>query len=307
MQNGYSSNLTTRPPPAAIVLYKPDITLLDHLFTTLASDGHRLLVFVNGPINEAAEGLIAGLDNALVIRSAENQGLGLALNRLVEAARDEGASRILLLDQDSSPRPGLAAALEGAWDRYAAGGSRLAAIGPRLVPPQQENYRPLRYVWRNKAEGTVYFTPTSGSLVSIAAWKDIGPFRADYFIDGIDVEWGLRAWDKGYTCAVAMDVTLEHRWGTPVPADEISKPQILRYPKLRCFFYIRNNVAMLRLQHVAPTWKLKSAMHLLAQVGLLLISRRFEAGTARLVWRAVSDGWRGRLGAVSAGYFASTS
>lgn len=297
MPSEQSSNATTRPPPVAVVLYKPDAVLLDRLLAPLTHDGHRLLIFVNGPIDEASDRLIAGLENALIIRSAENQGLGFGLNRLVERARDEGASEILLMDQDSSPQPGLAAQLAAVLASRQAQGHKLAVVGPRLVPPPGENYRRLRYAWRDKAEGTVYFTPTSGSLVSIAAWNEIGPFRAAYFIDGIDVEWGLRARGKGYDSLVASEVVLDHRWGMPITTCEANKPQILRYPQLRCFFYIRNSVAMLRLPYIAPVWKLKVSARLAMQVGLLLFSHWFGRDTRRLVWRAVCDGWRNRLGA----------
>lgn len=95
------------PPPAAVVLYNPDATLLASLLPTLASDGHRLLLFANGPIDEASERLIAALKDVRIIRSPENLGQGFALNRSVEAAREEGASHVLLMDQDSSPQRGL--------------------------------------------------------------------------------------------------------------------------------------------------------------------------------------------------------
>ncbi|WP_181832650.1 glycosyltransferase family 2 protein [Bosea caraganae] len=264
------------------------------------------MIFVNGPIDEASERLIATFENALIIRSAENQGLGFGLNRLVEAARDEGASQILLMDQDSTPQPGLAARLAGVLASRQAQGRRLAVVGPRLVPPHGENYRRLRYAWRDKAEGTVYFTPTSGSLVPIAAWNEIGPFRAEYFIDGIDVEWGLRAFGKGYDSLVASEITLDHRWGEPTAACEARTPQILRYPRLRCFFYIRNSAAMLRLPYVAPVWKLKVSGRLAMQIGLLLFSRRFGWETRQLVWRALRDGWHNRLGAAPAEIAASS-
>lgn len=288
--------LTDRLPPAAIILFRPDSAVLDRLLSVLAADGHRLLIFVNGPIEDVANALVAKLGNALVIRSEENVGQGLALNRLVEAARAGGASHILLMDQDSSPPPGFAAALADRAAHYQARGHRLAAIGPLLVPPQGESYRPLRYVWLEQAEGRAYFIPTSGSLVSIAAWNEVGPFRGDYFIDGIDVEWGLRALSRGYDSIVALDLPMEHRWGTPAQPNEGNTPQILRYSELRCFYYLRNNTAMLRLPHIGSKWRRKTALNLGLQISLLLIARRFKRNTVRLVRRALSDGWHGRLG-----------
>lgn len=294
MQSEHASTLATAlPVPAAVVLYKPEPAILGGLLSRLAGDGHRLLVFVNGPLDEACEGLLAELEDVAIIRSATNIGLGAALNRLVELARDEGAGEVLLMDQDGTPPAGLVAALQRVAAGHRAAGRRLAAIGPFLVPPAGENYRPLRYAWRDRASGAVHFAPTSGSLLSIEAWRAVGPFREDFFIDGLDVEWGLRAFDKGYESIVATEIPFDHRWGTP---GQKGKPQILRYPPLRSFYYIRNNVAILRLPHVGWRWKLASAVRLAAQIGLLLSSRRFGRNTVALVRRAVADGWAGRLG-----------
>jgi rhamnosyltransferase len=222
------------------------------------------------------------LENALIIRSAENVGLGSALNRLVETARNEGATQILLMDQDSGSHPCIVDLLNRALDRHQAAGRKVAAIGPRLVPPRGENYRRLRYAWRDEGEGTAYFIPTSGSLISVSAWCEIGPFRADFFIDGLDVEWGLRALKKGYDSIVALDVMLEHRWGSPTAECGDNKPQILRYPPQRCFFYIRNNVAMLAEPHIPMIWKAKVVARLSLQIGLLAASSRFHKDLGRL-------------------------
>lgn len=296
MQGEQPSSANTRPPPAAIILYHPHAALLASLLETLVADGHRLLLFANGPIGEASDKLLAALEDARIIRSPENLGQGFALNRLVEAAREEGASHILLLDQDSTLRRGVVKELSKALAEHQSKGRKPAVIGPRLVPPQGENYRPLRYAWRNEAEGTAFFTPTSGSLVSLAAFNEIGPFRADFFIDGIDVEWGLRALSRGYDSIVALNLPVEHRWGTPTQPGEGNKPQILRYSKLRCLYYLRNNTAMLRLRHIGLTWKLKTALNLGAQICFLVVARRFDRDTVKLVGRALSDGWHGRLG-----------
>ena len=37
---------------------------------------------------------------------------------------------------------------------------------------------------------------TSGSIITIAAYKEIGPFNNEMFIDFIDIEWCLRARKK---------------------------------------------------------------------------------------------------------------
>ncbi|MCV5902536.1 hypothetical protein OFN63_41200, partial [Escherichia coli] len=62
----------------------------------------------------------------------------------------------------------------------------------------------------------VEFLATSGSLVDIAAFDRIGPFRDDYFIDAVDLEWCFRAWSRSYSCWIARAVAMEHTVGAGV-------------------------------------------------------------------------------------------
>ena len=283
---------------AATVLYRPDAQVLDALLSPLEAAGVSVFVFVNGPVDAGIEQRLAR-DGIVTLRAAENIGLGAALNAVTEAAAAAGFSQILLFDQDSTPERELPEQLLAAFDR--AKGTLpqpVAAIGPRLVAPPGEAYLAPWY-WQRSGGAerliAVDFLPTSGTLVDLAAFRAIGPFRAGYFIDGIDVEWCFRAWAKGYACLLAEDVAMVHRWGHE--AEEGRRvPQILRQSDLRTYYYIRNTVAGFRLRHMPMRWKAKLAPRLAAQIGLLLKARRFDRAALRLVRRAISDGWRGQLG-----------
>lgn len=300
---------------AATVLYEPAAEMLDDLIPPIDADGLKFFIFLNGPVSDAVEQRLDLMGNARILRSPVNVGLGAGLNAVIRAADSEGVSHLLLLDQDSSPQAGLCAALH---ERCEVDSGRVAAIGPVAVPPQGEAFLPMRYFRRRKAmpagafsseAGTgsrednaakqnlsdVDFLPTSGSLISLAAWRAIGPFRDDYFIDGIDVEWCFRAWSRGYRCMLAEDLTMVHRWGS---SDADGRPQILRQSDVRTYYYIRNAVNGLRLSHIPMRWKLHVSCRLAMQALVLLASRRGRASARRLVGRAVADGWTGRLGPV---------
>lgn len=296
VMNARASETDCRAVPAATVLYRPDAALLIGLLQALDREGRRLFLFANGPLGDVVEAEISRLANARVIRSGDNIGLGAGLNAVCEAADSEGFAHILLLDQDSAPEPGLADALSGRFSAFERQGVRPAVLGPLLVTPPRGNYRPLRYFWRQRDVGTVDFAPTSGSLISLAAWRAIGPFRADYFVGAIDVEWGFRAWRSGYCCLVAQDIRMVHRWGAGETDDRRSAPQILRQSDARTYLYLRNAVDCMRLSHIPSRWKARFALTLLAQTGLLLFARGFAASTRRLIWRALRDGWSNELG-----------
>ena len=54
---------------------------------------------------------------------------------------------------------------------------------------------------------------SSGSLVSLEALREIGPFREDFFIDMVDTEWSLRGWARGRGSWIAESVPMRHALG----------------------------------------------------------------------------------------------
>jgi len=289
-------------PAAAVVLYKPDAKALDQLLSPLDQNGRRLFIFVNGALEAEIEARLKALTNGRLIRSAQNVGHGQGLNASVEAAREEGFENIVLLDQDSTPEPDIIERLSDRFAELKRSYPQIAVLGPLLVAPSGENFLPQKYLWRtstlNEPDRAVDFVPTSGSLVSIQAWMDVGPFRSNYFIGSIDVEWSLRAWSRGFMCAVACDLQMIHRWGPAVSAAEAHKPQILRQADMRNYYFFRNAVDCLKLSYIPLRWRLRYATILVGQIGLLMCSRRFSPPLRALLRRAIADGWNGRFGPI---------
>jgi rhamnosyltransferase len=286
--------------PAGIVLYQPDVALLSKLFRTLDQGRRRIFLYVNGPVGPEVDKLIAELENASVVRVGDNQGLGAGMNAVADAADSEGFSHLLLLDQDSTPEKHVPETLLCHFSGLAERGIQLALLAPTLTTPSDENYIPIRYSWSDRAQGIVYFAPTSGSLLSLNAWRVVGPFRADYFIGGIDVEWGFRARAHGFLSSIDASVQMNHRWGTTTSKEDTWRPQILRQSDVRNYFYVRNSIDCLQLRHIPTRWKMKFGTILIAQIALLLVTRGGLRTTRRAMWLAVLDGWRGRFGPLPA-------
>jgi rhamnosyltransferase len=282
----------------ATVLYNPEDSILRTLIDSFELTGLQIFIFVNGDISEAAERCLLALSNGHIIRSAENIGLGGGLNAVSQAALWAGVTHLLLFDQDSAPAPDLVEDLFGCFvELVPLTAGRLAALAPRLIAPDGESYL---QPWYSRRRGRlaedvvpVDFLPTSGTLISLAAYEAIGPFRGDYFVDGIDVEWCFRAWSLGFSCALAQTLTMPHRWGH---ADGGRTPQILRQSPLRAYYYLRNATHGLRLAHLPLRWKTRTAVRLTAQSVALIAQRRFSRNVRQLIMRAVKDGWSGRLG-----------
>jgi rhamnosyltransferase len=282
--------------PAAIVLFEPDAAVLDAQLSALDRGGRRLIFFANGRLSAAVEIRLAKLANAVVLRSPTNIGLGEGLNAVASQAVGEGFTHLLLLDQDSEPHPDLPESLRAHFVGEDYRVERVAAVGPRLVPPEGGRYLRVRYQWRNAERDEALFLPTSGSLLSLSAYQEIGPFRSDYFVAGIDVEWGLRAYNSGYRLMLARDLPMVHRWGFPLCKGGRALPQILRNTPLRNYYYIRNAVDCLRQPHSPLTWRLRYGTNLAGQIARLLMAQGHDPMARRAVRSAVRDGLARRLG-----------
>lgn len=285
---------------AGVVLYRPDRELLARQAEGLR--GRTLFVFANGSIDADTLAVLAPA-NLRLITSEKNVGQGKGLNAVMDAAAREGFSHVMLLDQDSEPPAGLLDRLTARCLALEEQGEKIAILAPRLEPPSEGFYKPIRYEWRGprRAHGlaAVDFAPTSGSLVNIAAYAEIGPFRDDFFIAGIDVEWGFRAWDRGWGSYIATDLVMPHRWGEGVSEDEWGKPQILRHATLRNYYYARNVVVTAGLAHVPFRWRVRSCVGLVAQICLLAL--KGPAGSMKHARVGLLDGFRSRLGPAPAG------
>lgn len=283
---------------AGIVVFRPDRKLLLELARALKREADAVFAFVNGAIEADLEGALRDL-GVEVIASDYNLGVAEALNMLALAAILSGHRRLLLMDQDSIwPRGGLrklGAAMDAAYEA----GERPAAVGPTIRAPEgykAPRYFPVSGVRPIPAAAPVRTIITSGSLIDLDAFRAVGPFRSDFFMDAVDTEWCFRAWSRGKSCWAAHEVEMIHTIGSGAMGSRWLGPPIPRQKPFRLYAYVRNQSACLRLPHLSILWKIRIAVHL-ARVALIMAACR-EPGYAvsKTFFPAVRDGFAGRLG-----------
>lgn len=283
---------------AGVVIFRPDRRLLEKCLSGLRN-APRIFVFANGPVDDDVIALLSGFPQCDVKHASQNLGLAAGLNDVIRRAQASGAATITVFDQDSSPDPDMLADLARIWRECQGTGKRIAAVGPRLVPPDGENFRRIVYRRRGQVAAgltEVDYLPTSGTSLSLDAWQQVGPFREDFFIDAVDIEWCYRARAHDFCCAMAEHLSMVHRWGVPSDDDRRTNVQIVRQPLLRAFYYLRNTTHCLRLPHLTRGWKLRQSGRIAFQVGALLVSNGMSRRAVRVARLALVNGWRGRLG-----------
>ncbi|MDP4023388.1 rhamnosyltransferase [Methylobacterium sp. NEAU 140] len=279
-----------------ITAYHPAPGQLTALLDRLPA-GVAVLVFDNGGLPPEDRDGLARAGATILSDGQKNLGIAAALNRLADAARAAGADGLLLLDQDAAPDPALPAALLAARDRLRAASRAAAVVGP--APAAAAGHKPPARPPRPGVApvgplAPVQFLATSGSLIDLDAFARVGPFRADFFIDGVELEWCFRAWARGFGCYLDASVTIPHRVGAgTIRFLGLATP---RQPLPRMATYLRNSLYAWRLPHVPLRWKLAQGLYLPVQAALYWADAGFRPAVLARLGAAARDGLLGRLG-----------
>lgn len=135
------------------------------------------------------------------LHSGKNEGIAKRLNEICTLATQDGFQWLLTMDQDSY-----------------------------FEKSELEKYLHSVAEYKNKETvsmfGVSYESPlqgdnmeqvqeliTSGSLVNLELFKEVGGFNEDYFIDQVDTEYCLRSIRKGYNVMKATGVFMNHQLG----------------------------------------------------------------------------------------------
>ncbi|MET0010459.1 MAG: glycosyltransferase family 2 protein [Candidatus Thiodiazotropha sp. 6PLUC9] len=208
---------------------------VDHRFEIALKsylDQVDLVVIVDNSTSSDAQALLRQIVEAdgkrvKLIQNGENLGLAKAQNIGITTALDEQADWVLLMDDDSSATEQMVNKLAGALHRFS-----LTTETAILVPQLQEQgvKREARYVvspygqFRQPLFGiddfsqksvlqNLYIAISSGSLIKADLFREIGLIRESFNIDYLDVDFCLRAIDKGYRIVAVRDAILLHNLG----------------------------------------------------------------------------------------------
>lgn len=244
---------------AVVVTWNPDAETLEALLRAVHPQVDHTLVIDNASSERL---VVPSLERLSLIRCPVNNGLAHAYNLARERARELQASHLLLFDQDSCPAADMVHQLQQALASQADQG-QVAAAGPDYKDVKGQSRSPfvalsglgLKRVPCGDGECVeVDHLISSGSLISLSAFDEIGPFEEQLFIDYVDTEWCWRARRKGYRLLGVSDAHMSHRMGD----DEFSvlgRRFVLHEP-YRLYYQTRNRCWMLRRPWVGWRWRI---------------------------------------------------
>lgn len=297
---------------AVLVTFNPDVA---HLRPTLSTIGAVIdVVVIDNSDEPSARSSVAALCNdekATYQSLGGNAGIAAAQNAGIARARSRSFEYVLFLDDDSSMDGGAIPRLLEAADQARMDDPSVVGVGPRIVDARSK--QTLAYAWIGNHIGLatmpeaggpvdVAFLVSSGSLISLAAFDTYGPFRADYFIDQVDKEWGLRVGSSGGRMLVISDEILLHSLGDEARVTRGGKRVTFSHDSpVRHYYLTRNAIHMLRDTKLPFLRRLHLVRLLVDSSIRKVFSPTAPPERRRAVLKGWSDGIRGVRGPAPTG------
>jgi rhamnosyltransferase len=292
---------------AAIVLYQPDVGLLNRLLRSLEGQVSEVFVVDNTPGSSPAFSSFFTKYplNIRYIPLGENRGIAEAQNVAIRQSREAGCSHVLLLDQDSALSPGMVAELLRAERELTCRGVRVAAVGPLFIDEKTgEASRAIRhgYLRVRKVRIDRYavdpmesdYLIASGALIRTCVFDAVGIMRDDLFIDWVDIEWGLRARVREYQSYIVPKAVMAHSIGDRTV--RVLGKDINLHSNIRHYYLVRNAAYLLRMRHMGMRWRSVTLLKIPQYVIVYSFYSKKRLKSLRLLFRAVLDGLFGRMG-----------
>jgi rhamnosyltransferase len=288
---------------AVVVAYRPEPARFARVLQALRGQVDEIVVVDNAQ-GTGLDGVTFG-DGLERIDMHGNAGIGAAQNAGLRQAFAHGASHALLLDHDSVSAHDMVAVLFDAWQRLAADGQRIAAVGANPCDPRRPGSTAFVRIVGARVQRVpvadtaavvdVSYLIGSGSLISAAAFQAVGPMEERLFIDYVDTEWGLRAGQRGWRCYGVAAARLDHTLGDePVAALGTT---LSRHSPLRNYYIVRNMVWLARASALPLQWKWAEGLRSIGRAAAWVLLTPPRGERLRAIWRGLRDGLRGRLGA----------
>jgi rhamnosyltransferase len=191
---------------SGIVTFNPDIKRLADNIEAIMPQVDRVYIYDNGSKNlDEIVSLISDKfhdRDVVLIDGLSNRGMSVALNGLAKRATDDGLEYIYMLDQDSVSTEGIVAELA----KYVS--DDIGILSPIAMDrnadiPHGSNDKPYE----------IMSSITSGSLINLAAYTQVGGYDERLFVDLVDFDFSLNMKMGGFKVVRVPSAVLVHELG----------------------------------------------------------------------------------------------
>ena len=219
----------------------------------------------------------------------QNFGIATALNTAAQLAISDGFTYLLTMDDDSQAPIDLVNNML----------TYLATVDAKsigIVSPRHVLSTAMNQAIKSLKATPVLTTMTSGNLLNLRVYEQVGPFRDDLFIDVVDHEFDLRLNQSGYQLIELPALQLTHRLGEQKRI-YFTRLTYISHSPTRNYYLVRNSlvVAILYWQHY-PFYLLTALLTIGIETAKAALFEDERLLRLQLIYKAITDGLWKRMG-----------
>jgi len=268
---------------AGIVLFNPDIKRLKENIDAVIIQCTHLYLVDNGSGNiDEVKGLLNQYNQSKIsiLWNRENQGIAKALNQLTSAAQKEGFDWILTLDQDSV----VPSNIVGEFEKYI-NNSSVGILCPIICDRNKDEEIKI-----NEDCTEIDECITSGSLLNIKAWSEIGGFDERMFIDGVDFDICYRLRQRGYKIYCIHSVVLLHELGHIEYHRFLFWKVLVKNHSAFRKYYIARNIIYVAKKRKSVLLAIKGILQEVKLLGIVLLYETDKKSNTISIIKGIRDG-----------------
>lgn len=269
-----------------VTLYNSEWKFLEHV-ETYVRQINKLYIVDNSETKhvELIDKLISMYTNVQYINNGGNKGIAYALNVGASVAIQDGYDSLLMMDDDSSAPADLVQSLYKTMKEQ----ETIGIVAAQSDPDS-----------RGEREQDVLTVITSGSLLNLEAYKIVGPFLNELFIDWVDHEYCFRLNKYGYRTLVVNHTKLKHRLGIFYQRKFLSFIPIRwrSHSPTRLYYKFRNSLyVMWQYRRQLPySFIIPVIYELLRDILKIIFLEQHKRQYLISVWKGITDAYNSRLG-----------
>ncbi|MEP6683082.1 MAG: glycosyltransferase family 2 protein [Parafilimonas sp.] len=190
---------------ACVILYNPDESVIQNIKSYNAHIDKLYLIDNSESINANLHNDFNSLSHANIFHNGVNEGVAKRLNQACDFAIKDGFDYLLTMDQDSFFD-------EAFVSKY------FECI--ETSKEQDVSMYGINYQQKKDELNCKYFEAkfiiTSGSVINLKLFQNVGGFDEKLFIDFVDTEYCFRSIQKGFKIIEFSNIYMNHSLGEPI-------------------------------------------------------------------------------------------
>ena len=278
---------------AVVILYHPTAETITNI-ASYYDFFDKVFIYDN---TESGPELIEELESfSKIVYHHDHLNLGIAarLNAAAEEAIADGFNWLFTLDQDSY----FSLETLSTYIEHFRSFQQQETVA--MFGIEHEAYK-LQTLDKNYFSETDHLI-TSGTIVNLVTYQQIGPFDEQLFIDLVDIEYSIRARKCGYRIIQFHDLLFNHQIGKMVNRSSIKSLFLVKKNKeihspIRCYYIYRNSLYMqAKHKDYDPALMLEYRHSAIDRIWRCLFYARDSWHILRLLWKARSDFKQKKMG-----------